>query len=207
MIVHKDIEQSSDEWFALRAGLPTASEASKLVSSTGKLSTSMKGYALLMAAEKYAGKPLDRWKGNKSTERGTLLEPEARRLYEFMTDSVVEQVGFITDDKKQAGASPDGLVGKKGMVEIKCLEATAHTKTLDYFAANGKAPTTYITQCQMQMIVADKEWNDLFYYHPDLPSIIIQQKPIKVIVDALSAQIRAVLIERDRLIKVLEAAA
>lgn len=203
MIVH-DLEQRSKEWFRLRAGMPTASVASKLVTSTGKESTSYKDLALMLSADLYAGEPVDAWEGNSATQRGTQLEPEARDAYEFITGTEVIEVGFITDDLEIYGCSPDGLVGGDGMVEIKCQIGKNHVKTLDYYDKHGKAPPDYISQCQMQMSVAERKWCDLFYYHPQLPSIVIRQKPDKKFQEVLVEQLKAVITERDRLINVLE---
>ena len=206
MIIHDDIEQGTESWFRLRSGLPTASVASKLVSSTGKESTQYKELALTLSADMYAGEPVDAWTGNSATERGTMLEPEARSAYEFIASSTVIEVGFVTDDDALYGASPDGLINDDGMVEIKCQQAKGHVKTLDYFAKNGKAPPDYIPQCQMQMFVTGREWCDLYYYHPQLPSVVIRQTPIDGFFETLQKQIKAVVSERDRLMTMLEAA-
>ena len=88
---------------------------SKLITSKGKPSKSLSEYALTLAGAVYAGKDLDSWQGNKHTDRGTELEDPARRLYEFSRAVVVDEVGFITDDAKTYGCSPDGLIGEDGI--------------------------------------------------------------------------------------------
>ena len=163
MRIH-DAEQGSDEWFRLRAGLPTASEASKLITSAGAESKSMSDYAEILAGAKFAGRPLDQWGGNKHTERGHELEPDARQAYAFVCDQNVKQVGFCTDDMEQYGASPDGMCGDDGLVEIKCLSAKYHIKALMYYKKHNRAPTDYIAQCQMQMVVCERQWCDLTYW-------------------------------------------
>ncbi len=205
-IFHTEFEQYSDEYWAVRNGLPTASSASKLITSAGKTSTQYKELALTLAADMYAGKAVDSWEGNGATQRGTELEPEAREAYEFIKGVDVEQVGFVTDNNGIYGASPDGTVGQDGLVEIKCQMAKGHVKTLDYFAKNGKAPPDYISQCQMQMFVTGRGYCDLFHYHPSLPPIIIRQIADKEFFAVLESQIKEVIKERERLIKVLEAA-
>ncbi len=72
-----DVEQGSEEWYALRAGKPTASEFSKLITSKGEPSKSAATYAITLAIEAYAGGPVDAWEGNAHTERGKNLEAEA----------------------------------------------------------------------------------------------------------------------------------
>ena len=203
MKIH-DVEQNTDAWHRLRAGIPTASEAGSLVTSTGKESKSLTELAKSLAGDLYAGEPVDSWQGNSATQRGHDLEQDARDAYTFITGKEVKPLGFVTDDLGLYGASPDGEPDPVGLVEIKCLMKKAHIETLDYYDKNDKAPPTYIPQCQMQMFVAERKWCDLFYYHPKLPSLIIRQYPDIEFQIVLKSQIKAVIIERDRLISVLE---
>ena len=203
MIVH-DIEQRSDDWFVLRAGMPTASEFSKLVTSTGEPSKSMKDYAELLAAEKYAGRPLSSFGGNASTQRGAEMEAEAIMAYE-LAHHEVESVGFITDDLQRYGCSPDGLVGTVGLVESKCLETKAHIKTLLYFAKHKKAPPKYTQQTQGQILICEREWCDLFFYHPNLPTLVIRQFPDPDFIRGLKIQLAAVIRDRDEVFKQIKA--
>jgi hypothetical protein len=196
MIIH-DVEQRSDEWYALRAGMPTASEFSKLVTSKGEPSKSAVGYAVTLAGELFAGKPLDAWEGNQWSERGKEMEGEAIAHYEFMTDQDVEAVGFVTDDDAIYGCSPDGIVGVGG-VEIKCLKAETHIKTILYFQKNGRCPTDYVQQTQGQIMICDWEWCDLIFYHPELPQLTIRQEPDCEIQAAINDQIAFVCRERDK---------
>lgn len=202
MIIH-DCEQGTEEWLALRAGIPTASEFSNLVTSTGQPSDSVKAYAKTLAAEKFAGKPIDAFQGNYWTRRGQELEPEARITYEMLTGRKVDQVGFITDDGVTHGCSPDGLVNKDGAVEFKCLKAESHIDVLMYFDKAKKCPSTYFAQTQGEMFVCERQWVDLMFYHPELPPLIIRQTPDKKFVTQLRKQIMAVNAERDRILKVL----
>ena len=80
MIIYDDIVQGTEEWAKLRCGKPTASNFSMLITSTGLPSKSMQNYAITLAAEKYAGKSVDAFAGNGYTDRGTLLEPDAKSL-------------------------------------------------------------------------------------------------------------------------------
>lgn len=174
MIIH-EVLQGTTNWMALRAGLPTASCFDKLITSTGEVSKSLQGYAITLAGEKYAGKPLDAFEGNGYTERGKLLEQEARTAYTFLHDAPVLQVGFVTDDYKQYGCSPDGFVEIDGLVEFKCLKAENHIKALLYYGKHKKCPPDYIQQTQGQIMICEREWCDLMFYHPDLPKLVIRQ--------------------------------
>lgn len=202
MIIH-NLEQGSPEWFALRAGKPTASSFDKLVTSTGEPSKQMAAYAITLAAEAFAGKPVDAWEGNQFTERGKLLEPDARSFYAFTHDTEPELVGFVTDDNGRFGCSPDSIIGRDGMTEIKCLKAENHIKALMYHRKNGRCPPDYVQQTQGQLLVCERLWCDLIFYHPELPSIVIRQERDDKVIAGLRAQIDAVIEERDRILEVL----
>ncbi len=202
MKIH-NITQGSDEWFELRAGMPTASNASKLVSGTGKISTSMGDYALLLAAEKYAGKPLDEFEGNGFTERGKILEAEALVAYDMAKGTFIEPVGFCTSDSGAYGCSPDGLL-EEGMVEAKCLIAKNHVKMMLYYNKHKKVSPEYISQVQMQMLVTGRQWCDIVFYHPELPLLIIRVDADFVIQALLVKQIVECLKVRDKALEVIE---
>lgn len=205
MIIH-ECDQNSDEWLALRAGKPTASAFSKLVTSAGAISKSMPEYAVTLAGELYAGRPLDAFEGNKWTERGHELEDAARAKYEMRFDVDAEQIGFVTDYDERYGCSPDSLVGDDGMLEIKCLKAENHIKALMYYNKHNKAPTTYVPQVQGQMLVCERAWCDLVFYHPDLPMLVIRNTPDLKLLDTLMLQLDAVIEERNNIVKLLEEA-
>ncbi len=203
MIINTD-EQGSDGWFGSRAGIPTGSEFSRLITSTGAPSKSMPEYAAQLAADAYAGKALDRFGGNQYTDRGTGMEEEARLWYELQYNCEVEQVGFISDGDPEMenpiiryGASPDGLVGEHGMVEFKCQIAKCHVATLLYFKKHGRCPSSYVAQTQGELLVAEREWNDLVFYHPALPKLVIRQVPDPKIVAGLKSQLAACIATRN----------
>jgi len=198
-----DVEQGSDAWYSIRRGMPTGSEFHRIVTSKGEESKSLYDYALTLAGEIYAGKRLDGFEGNLYTERGKVLEPEAIAAYSFLTDSVVDKVGFVTLDDGTCGASPDGLVGDDGVVEIKCLKCENHIKAILYHRKNGVCPTDYVQQTQGELMVTGRKWNDLVFYHPNLPMLVIRQYPIQEVLDGLKSGISKLIEERDRVVKIL----
>ena len=198
-----DCQQGGDDWSTLRCAMPTASNASKLITSTGEPSKQMKAYAETLAGNMFAGKDINGWEGNSYTERGHEIEENARSAYEFQNDVEVEQVGFIADDLEQYGCSPDGLVNDDGLLEIKCLPRN-HIKALLYYAKNKKPPTEYIPQCQMQLFVTGCDWVDLFYYHDNLPSLTIRIYPDKKLFAGLEVQLKAVIAERNIILNTLK---
>lgn len=204
MQIH-DVEQNSPEWSALRAGMPTASNFKAIITSQGKPSTSLSAYAAQLAAEAFAGKPLEDWEGNQWTERGHELEVQARAMYSFMRDTEVTRVGFVTNHG--AGCSPDGLVGADGLVEIKCLSPKHHVLALAYHQRTGRIPTDYVAQVMGQLFICERTWCDLFFFHPELPALIARTQRDATFNASLVTQIRSVIAERDELIGVLRSAA
>lgn len=205
MIVH-EIEQTSPEWFTLRAGMPTGSNFSKIITSKGEASKSADAYARLLAAELYAGKSLDEFQGTFYTDRGKELEADARAMYEFYRDTEIQQVGFITDDLKRYGVSPDGLFEQDGMTEFKCLKTENHVNAILYYQKYKKCPADYVQQTQGQIYIAEREWCDLAFYHPDLPFLVIRQYRDDAFIKALQAQLSLVLSERDKILEAIKAA-
>ena len=101
--------QGSDEWFKIRCGVPSSSNFDKIVTTKGEPSKQAEKYGYKLAGEAIAGKAEETYK-NAAMERGTILEDEARQLYQIVNDVEVEQVGFCK--LEGFGCSPDGLVGE-----------------------------------------------------------------------------------------------
>lgn len=202
MKIH-DVEQRSADWYALRSGLPTASEFSKVITSTGERSKSLSGYARTLAGELYAGKPLDPWEGNSWTERGRELEENAKAFYSFAKNVTLQNVGFVTTDDGRMGCSPDSLVGYDGMVEIKILKAERHIEAILYYQKHGRCQPDYVQQTQGQMLICERQWADLFFYHAELPPLIIRQIPDETVQWALRTHIPDLLTERDTILAAL----
>lgn len=160
------VEQGSPEWLELRLGIPTASEFDRLLTpKTRKPAAARFKYRAELLAEWLLGYPLD--SGSTAfMERGTGLEAEARRWYEFETGATVQRVGFITRDDGACGGSPDGLVGEDGGLEIKCPAAVQHVLYM-----LGEEPD-YVGQCQGAMYLTGRPWWDFLSYNPILPPVL-----------------------------------
>jgi len=207
MIIH-EVEQNTPEWFALRAGMPTASSAKLLVTPTGKESKSIDEYAIKLANNIYIGEiDEEAWQGNYHTDRGHELEPVAALAYEMIYDCELKKVGFCTDDNNLYGMSPDRLFNDNGLTEFKCLSSKAHTSAIVYYKKYRKPPPDFIPQCQMQLFVSEREFVDLFYYHPKLPELRIRITPIKTHFEMLECQLEEVLEKRDAIVALLREAA
>ena len=199
MLIH-DVEQNSPEWYALRAGVPTASEFGRLVTGTGKESSQLEGYAKTLAVEVITGKT-NSFNGNKWTDRGHELEDEARQAYSFLTGREVTLVGFVTDDDKWYGCSPDSLVGDDRLLEIKCLKPENHLEALMRYKKNGSFDPKYMPQIQGQLLVTERKVVDLFFYHPDMPEVVVSIERDQRFIDLLKKQIETVIKRRDEIVK------
>lgn len=157
--------QGSPEWLAERMGKVTASRVADVLARTKSgASASRANYSAQLVCELLTGKPSESFT-NAAMERGTELEPFARDAYCQHRGELVEQCGFLLHPTiADLGASPDGLVGADGLVEIKCPGAAAHIETLQ-----SGIPSKYIAQVQTQMMVTGRAWCDFASFHPDFP--------------------------------------
>jgi putative phage-type endonuclease len=160
------MEQGTAEWLAARAGKVTASRVSDVIAKTKTgYGASRANYMAELIAERLTGEPAEKFV-NAAMAWGTEKEPEARALYEFITDAAVNQVGFIEHPLiAMSGASPDGLIGADGLVEIKCPSTATHIDTL----LGQTVPAKYITQMQWQMACCGRSWCDFVSYDPRMP--------------------------------------
>jgi len=198
MKLHNNIEQRSQEWFRLRQEHPlTASEAQAIGNQGKGLETLVWG----QLSAKYSTGEVDSYT-NKDLERGIELEAQARSLYELETGNVVEEVGFVTNDEvsKYAGASPDGLVGKDGLLEIKCFEDKKHFKMM--LEKEIEIESAYEWQIQMQLLITGRKWCDFVAYSPNYKKSLLIKRvfPDKEKQDA----IKKGLVIGEKLIKEIE---
>lgn len=160
------IEQGSPQWHAQRLGKLTASRISDALAKTKSgWGASRANYMAQLVAERLTGTPAESFT-NAAMQWGTDTEPHARAAYEFHTDSTVEPVGFVDHPViEMAGASPDGLVGAEGLVEIKCPNTATHIETL----LGGSVPLKYVLQMQWQMACTGRKWCDFNSFDPRMP--------------------------------------
>ncbi len=177
MQIYNDILQGTPEWFEIRRGKITASHA-QAIGNNGK---GLESYILDVMAEYFSSTDKEQI-SNNHTERGIELEPTARTMYELENDCEVEQIGFC-ELNEYVGCSPDGLIGKTGMIEIKCLDDTKYFDIL----MNDKIDSAYDWQCQMNMLILNRKWCDLIYYNPNYTKSmkIFRLKPDKEKQEAL----------------------
>jgi putative phage-type endonuclease len=160
------IEQRSEAWFQQRLGRATASRISDIVAKTKSgYSASRANYMAQLVVERMTNKQAESY-SNAAMEWGTEQEPLARAAYEAEVDVLVEEVGMIDHPTvEMSGASPDGLVGDDGLVEIKCPTTATHIDTL----MGEQAPKKYYDQMQWQMACTGRKWCDFVSFDPRMP--------------------------------------
>lgn len=162
-------DQGTPEWMAERAGKVTASALSNVM--MAKTTAGYQNYMAQLICERLTGEPVETFK-SAAMEHGNETEPQARAFYEMETGNEVVEVGFCphsTLDK--SGASPDGLVGELGLVEIKCPQPAKHIKNL----MGGTIDKAYMLQMQWQMECTGRTWCDFVSFNPSFPEHLKMQ--------------------------------
>lgn len=159
-------EQGTAEWIAARLGKVTASRVADVIAKTKTgYGASRANYMAELIAERLTGVPASQYT-NAAMQWGLDTEAEARNAYSFYSDADVVEVGFIEHPSiAMTGASPDGLVGKIGLVELKCPNTATHIDTL----LGEPIAAKYISQVQFQMACTGRKWTDWVSYDPRLP--------------------------------------
>lgn len=163
-----DMVQRSDEWYAARCGIVTASAVGRLITpKTIKVASNddSRGLADLLAAERVTGYVEETWTSSDMW-RGIEAEPYARDLYSEH-HAPADECGFMVRefDGFRIGYSPDGLVGDDGLIEIKAPRQKTHLATV----VADTVPLHYMAQCQAALLVSDREWIDFVSYCGGMP--------------------------------------
>lgn len=162
----EEIVQGSEAWFAQRLGKATASRIKDIVAKTKTgYSTSRDKYLTQLLLERLTGTVAESY-SDAAMAWGNDTEPFARAAYEAQKGVMVDQVAFINHPTiEMAGASPDGLVGDDGLVEIKCPMSHTHLESL-----LGGLDDQYKIQVNWQMACTGRKWTDLCSFDPRFPA-------------------------------------
>ena len=142
-------EQRSQEWLALRETMLTASDAATAVGDN-PYETPEGLYIKKVGGRKFSG--------NAATERGTILEPIARDLYDARFNKKSHEIGLVQHPVYPwLGGSADGITECGRLIEIKC----PLTRKID-----NKIPKHYIAQIQLNMEILNLDECDFIQYRP-----------------------------------------
>ena len=172
-------DQGTPEWHQQRLGsIGGASIKNVMAKGKGKSRLSL---MYQLASEIITGEPADTFT-NATMERGTQLEPKARAAFSFVCDEDVKEVSLIKGDIERTHCSPDGLVGKNAILELKCPLAHTQARYLD----EDRMPTDYIKQIQWNMYISQRTHCHFFSYHPQMhPFHVIELQNNALIADMI----------------------
>jgi predicted phage-related endonuclease len=183
--VFNDVVQGTEEWFAQRRGLVTASVVGKLLTPTLKVADNdtARGITATLVAERITGVTEDSYTNNDML-RGVLCEPIARDIYSGLYHQA-EETGFmrLDSDGWSLGFSPDGVVGTDGLLEVKSPRAKTHVSTI----LADKVPGHYLAQCQAGLLVTGRKWLDFVSFHGGLPLYVKRVYPDPQWFEAITA--------------------
>lgn len=156
-----------EAWMRQRSGHLTGSVFHKVFFSRDMKSDSARDLATRIAFENIFGCPLEEDKGKvpESCQWGITNESIAISEYEHKFGEIVSTPGFIECEEigeMRVGCSPDGLIGDKGIVEVKCsFNRTKHIRS-----CIGETKREWLAQVHFYMTMLDREYCDLVYFDP-----------------------------------------
>ena len=185
-----NILQRSDDWYAERCGKVTASRVKDLNAKPSK-GKALNALGLTILAERLTGVQKET-PTNFYMQWGVDNEPHAIAAYENETGFFVNGTGLIDHPFiEMFGASPDGLVGENGQIEVKCPDTTTHLNTL----LTKEVPEEHIPQITSQLACTRRQWCDFVSYdprlEPGLQIIIIRVFAKDLNIESLERDVRA----------------
>jgi hypothetical protein len=184
---YPELIQGSDEWLQARCGLLTASEMHLILTPTLKTANNDKERAHLyeLLAQRIT-KYVEPHYISDDMLRGQEDEVDARLLYgEHFAP--VQDMGFITNNRWgfTIGYSPDGLVGRDGLIECKSRRQKFQVQTTLECLPDDVAPMDYMMQLQTGLLVSERQWIDFISYTGGMHMITIRVHPDEKIQDAI----------------------
>jgi len=178
-----DLIQGTDQWLNARLGLLTASTMKQVITPTLKIANNEKTRAHLyeivaQRAAQYAEPQYESY----DMMRGKTEEVYAAQLYSEH-HAQVKDCGFITNDKWgfKLGYSPDGVVGKDGLIEIKSRNQKYQIQTI----INDEVPKEFMMQIQAGLMISERKWCDFISFSNGLPMFIQRVFPDEEIQEAI----------------------
>lgn len=174
-----ECQQKDETWWKYRRGMPTASEFSRIITPVrGQPSEQATALIDELIAQKFSRywPPSDaELFMTQAMQHGVRHEDDARNWYEMTRNVDVRQVGFCISDCGRYGASPDGLVGDDGAIEIKCPTETTQVRYL----REGVLPSEYKCQCHGVLLVTKRNWVDFISWsdNDNIPTFVIRVEP------------------------------
>lgn len=169
MKIH-EVAQRSPEWFALRAGKMTGSCAKEMLAkgrSAGSEAVTRRDLKYRLVAERLSGQSQEDTYVNAAMQWGIDHEAEAVRAYEAAVGVFVETIGFCEHDSLLVGTSPDGFIGKDGILSVKCPKTSTH---LRYVRENCE-PAEHVAQNSHELWLTGRKWIEFVSFDPRIPDL------------------------------------
>jgi len=191
-----DCQQGSAEWLAVRAGIPSASNFDKLITTKGEPSKQAQKYLYSLAAEKVSGIKEESFQ-SQAMLKGIENEGEAVAYYELTQGVEVQEVGFVLHESRRFGCSPDRLVGAEGLLEVKCPLPSSH---VSYLLENNLYQD-YLQQVQGQLLVTGRKWCDLISYSRGLRPLIVRVERDEKFLKALESYLETFCNDLEKIVE------
>ena len=163
MKIYKDIIQGTPEWLDIRYGKIGGSSAEDLNANEGKSVRDNAIYDEILSC-KFEENEYEEQRITPAMERGNTFEPYARAEFERLYNVTVDQIGWAELDNGMIGISPDGLIGDKRAIEIKCPSAATHMK---YIRDNSLFIKKYVWQLTHYFLVLNVDSVTCISYRPE----------------------------------------
>ena len=197
MIINNEISQNTPEWIEARLGKPTASCFDQIVTGTGEQSKQRHKYMLKLAGERVTGRMTESY-SNANMDRGHEQEQEAADYYSMIHCVELEKIGFILDDSRSYGCSPDRcMFGIDGGLEIKTAAPHVQAERL-YSGWTGSDHHRQVMGC---LLITGKEWWDLMSYCPGMRDVTIRFHRDEKFLDKLRRELEIFCEELDEIVK------
>lgn len=188
---HKEVEQGSDEWFAMRCGILTASEVKLIITPTLKVANNDKtrSHVYEIASQRIT-EYVEPTYVSDDMLRGHDEEILAREKYrEEFAEGEVSEVGFITNDHILTGTtigySPDGIVGDDGLIECKSRKQKYQLETILSKGMPDNSSINCMLQIQTGLLVSERKWCDFISYSGGMPMFVHRVYPDKAVQAAI----------------------
>ena len=189
MLVYRNIQQGTKAWLALRAGIPTTSLFSKIMTPGKKKSESQDAYLNHLIAERMLGRPIDGFQSQMMAE-GSRSEANAVAAYEFQNNVTTEKIGFVLTDDGLIGCSPDRWILEHPQRGLEVKAPGNPAVHVAYLRAATGATKEYIVQLMGQCWVCEKDEIEIISYFPGLPDAVFRVQRDDVFIKELAAHVR-----------------
>jgi len=167
-MLYFDLEQHTQDWFNMRLGACTGSRVKDAVSKmkNGKdYYAAREDYLADCIVERLSGVPIDHYV-SPAMQWGIENEVVGVAAYEDAMDWSVTPCGLATHPQIEwFMASPDGLVGDDGCIEVKCPTSATHIQWI----IDGCVPDEHLAQMKAVMSCAERKWCDFCSFDPRMP--------------------------------------